>query len=168
MRQLLERVRRILSYHRIRIPAGERDDLEQEVMTQVWRALNQTRSDPTGGIWGLVEVVTSRRCIDWLRKRRQEVPLDPAQVDFNRGPLDRTLDREAARAAAEALASLAEPCRNLIRQRVHDRLSFKEISLRSGKSEEALRVQMHRCIRAARQALQRHGLAPDPTQDASP
>ena len=38
-----ERVRRILAFRRLKIPKQDRDDLEQEIMTEVWQAVNQTK-----------------------------------------------------------------------------------------------------------------------------
>ena len=64
------RVRKILAFKRLRIPDQDRDDLEQEIMTEVWQAVNRPEFDFTAGFWGFVEIVTSRRCIDWLRSRK--------------------------------------------------------------------------------------------------
>jgi RNA polymerase sigma factor (sigma-70 family) len=154
MRQLEDRVRRILGLRKLGIPAHELDDLGQEVMTQVWRAVNRPGFDPTGGIWGFVEVVTARRCIDWLRARRAQVPLHDSLPDAS-DPVGTVLTLESRRLVAQALAALDEPCRELISLRIGGALSFREISEKLGRSEEALRVQMYRCVRAARGAFQR-------------
>ena len=69
------RVRKILAFKRLRIPGQDRDDLEQEIMTEVWQAVNRPGFDFTAGFWGFVEVVTSRRCIDWLRSRKVSAPI---------------------------------------------------------------------------------------------
>jgi RNA polymerase sigma-70 factor, ECF subfamily len=154
LRLVRDRVRRILRFRGLWIPEDELADLEQEVMTQVWRAVNRTGFDPEAGIWGFVEVVTARRCIDWLRSRRASEPLEETWPDTRRDPLRSTLGRESRRLAAETLAALDEPCRELISLRIQQDLGFAEIARRLGRSEGALRVQMYRCVRSARRALE--------------
>jgi RNA polymerase sigma factor (sigma-70 family) len=165
MAQVQERVRRIVRFRRLGIPSHELADLEQDVMTQVWRAVNRPGFDPEAGIWGFVEVVASRRCIDWIRARRNQLPLDEAAPDSGRDPLARALGLESGRLASAALASLDGPCRELILLRVGDEMSFKDLSARLGRSEPALRVQMYRCVRSARKALERLGWPPKSTED---
>jgi RNA polymerase sigma factor (sigma-70 family) len=154
MRQLRDRVRRITGFRRLQIPPHELDDLEQDVMTQVWRAVNRPGFDLNGGIWGFVEVVTARRCIDWLRSRREIVPLSESLAQ-NDDPLDHALTKENNRIVSDVLSSLGEPCRELILMRLRRGMSFRELSTSLGRSEQALRVQMYRCIRSARAILRR-------------
>ncbi|HUP22840.1 MAG TPA: sigma-70 family RNA polymerase sigma factor [Thermoanaerobaculia bacterium] len=168
MRLVRERVRRIIGYRRLPIQRHEVEDLEQDVMTQLWRALNRPDFDPGAGIWGFVEVVTSRRCIDWLRSRRTLVPLSESLRDTDRDPLGKTLTLEASRIAADVLAALDEPCRQLIAMRVGQGLSFKELSVSLGRSEGALRVRMYRCVRAAREILAQLGLTHRDDEGGSP
>jgi RNA polymerase sigma factor (sigma-70 family) len=167
MQLLRERVRRILSHGRLRIPVAELDDLEQETMTQVWLALNRPTFDLGGGIWGFVEVVASRRCIDWLRSRRLVEPLTEALRDGSSDPLHRAMRRESTRNVSGALAALDAPCRELIALRIGEGLSFRELATRLGKSEEALRVQMYRCVRSARALWERRGPAPTAAEGES-
>jgi RNA polymerase sigma factor (sigma-70 family) len=51
------------------------------------------------------------------------------------------------------LSGLDSGCRELIHLHIGRRQTYREISERLGRSEAALRVQMHRCIQRARQAL---------------
>jgi RNA polymerase sigma factor (sigma-70 family) len=154
LRLVRDRVRKILRFRGLWIPDDELDDLEQEVMTQVWRAVNRTGFDPEAGIWGFVEVVAARRCIDWLRSRRATEPLEETWPDTRRDPLRFTLERESRRLVAVALAALDEPCRELLSLRIQQDLGFAEIASRLGRSEGALRVQLYRCVRSARHALE--------------
>ena len=85
---LRRRVRKIIGFRGYRMPTEDRKDLEQEVMTQIWQAVNRRGFEAERGLWGFVEVVTARRCIDWLRSRRREVPLDENFVAAADGPLD--------------------------------------------------------------------------------
>lgn len=144
------RVARILAHSALAIPQQERDDLEQEVLTEIWQSVNRSRFEVSAGFWGFVEVVTSRRSIDWLRARRERLPLPEALEFPGRGPLRRTLERERVEVASAVLSALDAPCQELIAFRLRDDLSFAEIAQSTGKSEGALRVQLHRCVERAR------------------
>lgn len=155
--EVRHRVARILAHGGLAIPDQERDDLEQEVMAEIWQAVNRSRFDFSAGFWGFVEVVTSRRCIDWLRTRREKLPLPEEVVSPHRGPLRQTLERERSDLGSEVLSALDPPCRELITLRLRDDLSYAEIARATGKTEGALRIQLYRCIRRAREVLQRFG-----------
>ncbi|MFW6012074.1 MAG: RNA polymerase sigma factor [bacterium] len=148
---------KILAYGGLAIPGQERDDLEQEVMAEIWQAVNRSRFDFSAGFWGFVEVVTSRRCIDWLRTRRETLPLPEEVVSPHRGQLRQTLEHERSELASEVLAALDPRCRELITLRLRDDLSYAEIARATGKTEGALRVQLYRCIHRARTLLKRLG-----------
>lgn len=155
VREVRRRVKRIVAYGGLAIPLQERDDLEQEVMADIWRAVNGPRFDFSAGFWGFVEVVTSRRCIDWLRTRRDKVALSEELAAPVQGPLGDALERERATLASEVLAALDPRCRELIGLRLRDDLSYAEIARALGESEGALRVQLHRCVGRARQLVKR-------------
>lgn len=150
------RVQKILAFKRLRIPDQDRDDLEQEIMTEVWQAVNRPGFDFTAGFWGFVEVVTSRRCIDWLRSKKTRVPLSENLPDSGRNPLQKTLDNERTDLAEKILAALDPDCRQLILLRLQEGLSYRKIAHDLGKTQGALRVQMYRCIRAAQKLLGDH------------
>jgi RNA polymerase sigma factor (sigma-70 family) len=135
---------------------SDRLDIEQEVLGQLWRAATSPGFDPAAGFWGLVETVTVRRSIDWLRRRREEVPIEDTHPDAHAWPDQRAMERETAESLRNAIARLGEPCRQLIHLRLERGLRFRSISHRLGRSEGALRVQLHRCIGALRQQLAPH------------
>jgi len=125
-------------------------------MTEVWQAVNRPGFDFVAGFWGFVEVVTSRRCIDWLRaKRREPSPVAKDIRDQGRNPFERVLDGERAKIASQVLQALEPECRKLIAMRLHEGISYKEIARILGKGEGALRVQFYRCIRSARDVVNR-------------
>jgi len=148
------RVRRILAYRGFGIPREERRDLEQEVMTQLWQAANRPGFAGGERFWGFVELVASRRCIDWLRMRRETTELGASLPDEGEGPAAGALSRERRRLALEVLSRLDRPCRDLIYLRVGLEKSYREISRLLGRSEGALRVQLHRCIGKARRGVE--------------
>jgi len=152
--QVRDRVRKIVRFRGLRIPHDHLDDLEQEIVTQVWQAVNRPSFDASGGLWGFVELVTVRRCIDWLRARKPEGPVSETMVDDRSGPLKQTLRRERSELMSTVLETLGSPCRELISLRMEEGASYQELSRRLGKSEGALRVQMYRCVRRAQEVLE--------------
>lgn len=122
-------------------------------MTQLWRAATGPSFDTQAGFWGFVEVVTARRCIDWLRSQRASEPLDESLIDGREGPLDQALHEERLRLASAVLKRLSGRCQELIQLRVREKKSYREISKMLGKSQQALRVRLFRCIQAARLKL---------------
>lgn len=155
--EVRERIRRIVRFRGYRIPRDEQKELEQEIVVQVWQAVNRSSFDPHAGFWGFVEVVTARRCIDWLRRQRPESALEAdfsSTPDGRPGPLGTTLDHERTQLAYAALAQLGKACRDLIYLHVGMGRSYKEIGTLLGKSEGALRVQMYRCVREARRIVE--------------
>lgn len=150
------RVRRIVAFRGYSIPEQDRLELEQTILTQVWRAVSR-RGFESAHFWGLVEVVSSRRCIDWLRARRAETGLDPLTTppDPLPDPLGVILLRERRELAQRVLSRLPESCRQLIELHVVLNKSYAEMEEILGKSSGALRVQMHRCVKRAHRILRR-------------
>lgn len=155
--EVRSRVRRTLAFRGYGIPSEERADLEQIVMTQLWEAARRAHFDPDSGFWAFVELVVARRCIDFRRARRTEVPLDPEVVgpDPAPGPLASVLGRERASLAQVALESLPEPCRELFRLRFERNLGYAEAAEALGVRSGTLRVRMHRCVQQAQAILAR-------------
>ncbi len=154
IREIVQRVRRILGFRGYGIPEDDRRELEQVVMTQILKAIRRPDFDEAG-FWGFVEVVVSRRCIDWLRRRKPETRLEDAGdvADPSLGPLGQVLEREQRELVRGALARLPEGCRQLIELVTGQGKTYREAASILGRSEGALRVQMYRCIREAREVL---------------
>ena len=152
--RIRERVRRVVGFRGYGIPPEDRVDLVQAILLQVWQAVKRPDFDYTG-FWGFVEIVTSRRCIDWRRTRKVGTGLERVLTTPDPGadPLGEALQREKAELAQAALARLPEDCRELIRLHAGRGKTYSEIAESLGKSEGALRVQMHRCIKRAHEIL---------------
>lgn len=145
-----QRVRRILAFRSFGASHEEQLDLEQEIMTQLWQFTQRPAVDLGERFWGLVEVVTARRSIDWLRARRQYSEIDPEIADGRISPLDVAIRREQENRAQSVLERLPKGCRDLIVLSVREQKSYGEIATLVNKTEGALRVQMHRCLKKAR------------------
>lgn len=162
-----QRVGRIIAFRGYRIPAAERPDLVQEILTQLWQATRRPDFDESAGFWGFVELVSTRRCIDWLRARRPVSPLPAGMPDTRDSPLQETLTEERLQLMRQAMADLGEPCRSLIDLHVRQRQPYRDLTSVFGRSEGALRMQMLRCVKSLRallRKLEQPGLA-DPLQE---
>ena len=155
--QVARRVRRVLRYRALEMPKADLDDLEQQVMTELWQAVNRRTFDFAAGFWGFVELITVRRTIDWLRtKRRSTSPRSESAVHNEvETPYDVVVRRERIELAQRILADLGSHCRQVIELRLRDRMSFREIGQVLGIREGAARVRMHRCIRSAREVAEK-------------
>lgn len=150
-----ERVRRIVSYRGYGIPIEQQEELCQDALIQIWQAVNKDGFDAERGFWGFVQVVSARRCIDWRRKKREArseagISLLP---DPRRGPFRRLVAGERDKAVRGVLDELGAACRQVIDLRVAGDKSYSEIAEITGRSEQALRAQMYRCIKKARQII---------------
>jgi RNA polymerase sigma-70 factor (ECF subfamily) len=153
VQKVRERVHKIVAYRGLGVPAHERDDIEQEIMVELWRSVNRPGFDFTAGFWGFVEVVAARRCIDWLRARRRMEPIADTIVDRNQSPIDAVLDAEHSEIAAKVLGLLDPVCRTILVMRIQGGFPYRDIAENLGKSEGAVRVQIHRCIRHAQRLV---------------
>ena len=153
-RVVRRRVQRIVAFRGYRFSPEDRRDIEQEVMTQVWQAAQSRRGDFGEGLWGFVELVAARRCIDWLRARRLHAPLDPDQQSAE-NPLEQLLASERHELLEGAVSQLDAPCQELIRLRVGQRRSYREIARLMRVSEGSLRIRLHRCVKKVAEIVQR-------------
>lgn len=153
--QVRRRIRRILAYSGWGIPPEDQLDLEQNILWQLLQAVEKEDFNP-GGFWKFVEIVASRRCIDWRRAQRQNVALEDINEpgDSAPTPLKATLRKEQLEQARAVLAELPAKCRELIRLHMAEGKTYREIAEILGETEGALRVRMHRCIERARVQLQ--------------
>ena len=71
-------VRAAAAVSRASVPVHDREDLEQESLTAVWRALPR-HDHSRGGLHAFVEVVTRTRFASLLRSRRYESTFDPLE-----------------------------------------------------------------------------------------
>ncbi len=155
VKEVQNRVQRIISFQGYRIPKPDQEELLQEVLVQIWQAVNKRTFDPERGFWGFVQVVAARRCIDWMRVSRVPVANFDAPRDTSVSPLTRLLDREKRETETEVIQQLSPGCRELIERRINDRMSYSEIAVFTNRSEQALRAQMYRCVKKAQEISKR-------------
>ena len=142
------RVQKILFFKGFGFSEEDKRDLEQVILLDLWQAVTRSQFEPSG-FWGLVEVVSARRCIDALRARKRHVPFadQATSLDGASDPLSLILEREQVEIATAILEYLPENCRELIELRIREGKTYADIAKILGRSAGALRVQMHRCIK---------------------
>ncbi|MFI5533981.1 RNA polymerase sigma factor [Kitasatospora sp. NPDC051853] len=131
------------------------EDQVQEACLAAWRALPGFRADAAFGTW-LYRIVTNR-CLNALRARRTELPLDGAPEVPSTDPADlpeRAAESQAsARDLRSALATLTPEQRACWVLRELHGLSYDEIAEVTGTGEPAVRGRIFRARRQLTEAM---------------
>ncbi|GAA3056864.1 RNA polymerase sigma factor [Kitasatospora albolonga] len=131
------------------------EDEVQEACLAVWRKLPDFRGDSAFGTW-LYRIVTNR-CLNALRARRTEVPLDEAREPASTDPAD--LPERAAESHASvdglraALATLTPEQRACWVLRELHGMTYDEIAEVTGIGEPAVRGRIFRARRQLTEAM---------------
>ena len=153
--------RKLLAIIRLRLGRSRRTEVEsqdilQSVLLKSFDRLSQVENPDTVMAW-LARMAENeiRDRIDYLSRQRRDVartvPIEehaeqiPAPV---RQALSQVIEKERAELLERGLESLTEPQRDLIVLRKLYELTFTEIGVRLGKSEDACRVAFARAMAA--------------------
>ena len=148
-------VAKILASRGYYIPHGERQDLQQETILQLWRVVSHTGFELTGRFEAFVRTLTHRRCVDWIRRRRPEDPIDEDFPDATQDQDQRVYARERILLGRQVVDEIRSSCQELFHLHAGSGLTYREIARRQRRSEVAIRVQMSKCLKEARKILQR-------------
>jgi RNA polymerase sigma-70 factor (ECF subfamily) len=133
------------------------DDVVQDTLMTVHRA--RASYDPARPFLPWLRAITQRRVIDRLRRsgRRPREVNDPlayeAEVDPGPAPGHGLEARDRAAALARAVASLPEGQRQAVEHLGLRELSLDETAALTGRSKGALKVNLHRALKALRASL---------------
>jgi RNA polymerase sigma factor (sigma-70 family) len=122
----------------------------QEVISEMWERLGRPGFATDRTFDAYVRSLAYWRCIDWLRRRKPEHPVDTEIPGRQPGPERLLLDKERRELGGRILRRLRESCRELIRLHAGRGLTYRQIGAMLGRSEGALRVQMFECLKQAR------------------
>lgn len=158
-RRLLESIapylRRLAARHGVHPDAVE--DVVQDTLTTVHQIRHTYAPERPFGPW--LVAIASRRIVDALRRQgraaSREVPLDP---DHETLPgLGANLMEEAAdaRVLRDAIAQLPPGQRDAIQMLKLEEMSLKEAAVASGMTVGALKVAVHRGLKALRRLLEK-------------
>lgn len=138
-------------------PSSFVDDVVQDVLVTLHGA--RRTFDPSRSFLAWITVITQRRTIDLLRKRGRQGSREVyAPVEFERfaAPDDPARDTEKkseANRLRAAIATLPEGQRQAVETLGLQENSLEEASKLTGRTKSALKVNLHRAVRALRLRL---------------
>ncbi|MBS2132218.1 sigma-70 family RNA polymerase sigma factor (plasmid) [Burkholderia thailandensis] len=156
-RRLLESItpylRRLVARHGVHPDAVE--DVVQDILVTVHQVRHTYAAERPFGPW-LVSIA-SRRIVDALRRQgraaSREMPLDPEHETLPGDGANLMEEAADARVVREALAQLPPGQRDAIRMLKLEEMSLKEAALATGTTVAALKVAVHRGLKALRKLL---------------
>jgi RNA polymerase sigma factor (sigma-70 family) len=137
------------------IPAGERVEVIQAAMVQLWDAMACTREAEPRDFPAFVRAVAYRRCVDWMRRHRRTEPVRLDAAAPTPDPEAALLADEEVRIGRWVLETLDARCRELIRMHSEEEMTFREIAESQGRLEKTVRNQMSKCLAKARDLIDR-------------
>lgn len=137
--------RHLRGYYARRLDSGAAEDAVQETLIAIHN--KRATYDPTLPFTAWVYGIARYKLIDEYRrhKRRATVPLDEASDLFSHDDAEETL---AKRDVTKLLAKLPEAKRRLVEDIKLDGVSVAEASARTGLSESAVKVAVHRAVKS--------------------
>ena len=140
------------------VAADRIDDVVQDVLLAVHRARHTYDPDRSFTAW--LGAIAVRRAIDVLRRHgrheRREVQGSPAyenHPDPDAGPAQRLEQKHRARLLGAAVAELPVGQREAVEQLALQERSLSEAAAATGRSKGALKVNLHRALKALRARL---------------
>ena len=149
-------VRAAFGLYRSRL-APDLDDLEQEILLDLIRALREEKFRGASRLQTYVRAYARHKCIDRLRAQGRRQWLDVEEMELpSRDPtaLDRLARSESLQLALRVFEKMPESCRELW-QMLQQGMRYQEMSDRLGVAEGTLRARVLRCRKRALEARDR-------------
>lgn len=129
---------------RAALPAGDAEDLVQEVLLAIHLKRGTWDQDRPIGPW--IAAIARNKLIDALRRRGRsiQVPLDDVVDTLAADERPDGLERHDV---ARMLERLKEPQRRIVRSIAMDGAAVREVAAALGMSEGAVRVALHRALK---------------------
>jgi RNA polymerase sigma-70 factor (ECF subfamily) len=130
---------------------GEQDaeDVFQEVFTRVYTNLDKLRDEAALRPW--IAQLTRRICLDSIARSGREQPAGEAESEEGH---DETAEIDEAFAIREAVASLPEPCRDILDRFFARDQSYRTISSELDLPSGTIASRIARCLRKLREELE--------------
>lgn len=139
-------VRGAIGPYRFRL-AAEIEDIEQEILIDLLKALAAGRFEGRSLLATYVRRMVHHKCLNRLRSRRGRQWVDCSEVELvdpEPTPFERERRRGELELGLRVLAAMPEPCRELWKM-IHRGLSYEAMSERLGVAAGTLRVRVLRC-----------------------
>jgi RNA polymerase sigma factor (sigma-70 family) len=137
-------VRGIVRHRGYLIPADERNEAVQDVLTRVARALS--RGEVHGRFEAFLRRTAHQRCVEWLRSLRTERSAGPSFPEQDDSPHD-ALGLEERRRVCDAIAELRGAHREVVGLRFGLGMPYAEMAALVGRTEDVLRAQAIESLR---------------------
>jgi len=165
--QLYERYARMV--HGVllaKVPAGDVDDLVQDVFIRALRRLSTLRETASFGAW--LAAIARNVAHDYHRRSVPEEPLpdDASDQEVQRGTAIGDQDGRST-AILEAVRSLSEAYRETLILRLVEGMTGPEIAARTGMTHGSVRVNLHRGMEQLRAKLSAAPSRVGPEQEKS-
>ena len=134
-----------------RVPAGDAEDLVQDVFVSAMKRLRDLRT--AAAFRGWLAAIARHRAIDYFREARQRAPLD-GRMELERGP--RTASQDAF-AILDLIRSLPEAYRETLILRLVEGMTGPEIARQTGLTPDSVRVNLCRGMKMLRELLGEKG-----------
>jgi RNA polymerase sigma-70 factor (ECF subfamily) len=145
----------VFRYLRSRLSdAREAEDLSATVFLRAYQALGRYRE--RGWRFSAFLYRIARNALaDHFRRSREEVPVEDLrwEASGSKGLDEEVIERESQRRIRQALAALPSDYREVIQLRVILGVPTEEVAHWMGRSEGAVRVLLHRALRALRRRI---------------
>jgi RNA polymerase sigma factor (sigma-70 family) len=131
--------------------APELEDLEQEILLDLTRALREDRFRRQSRLRTYVRTYVHHKCIDRLRAASRREWVDVEDLDLPSrapSPFDELSAAETTELALRVVEQMPESCRELW-QMLQQGMRYREMSRRLGVAEGTLRARVLRCRRRA-------------------
>lgn len=143
------------------IPSSEQADIVQTVLAHACQAMAKPDFTVQKDLGAFIRTLAHRSCINWLRKPPPNVTVPIDRPSLSPLPLEKMIANERQGLATQILERLAPTCRELIQKHVYEGLSYAEIAAATGRTEGALRVEMCKCLKKAKDLAQEFSRPPD-------
>ncbi|MDP6796927.1 MAG: sigma-70 family RNA polymerase sigma factor [Candidatus Krumholzibacteria bacterium] len=149
----------VLLSARLNIPYDEKEDLVQDTLLSLIRTTSKEGFRIRNDLRSLTHRIAAARAIDWIRRRRFNIPIPESLASWDPDPEDQLYRKEMLARLRIALNDLSASCKDLIRQRFLEEKSYRQISEEYGEASiGALRTRMYECVRIARRLVGRKPL----------
>lgn len=147
-----------------KVPAGEVDDLVQDVFMRALRRLSTLRESGSFGAW--LAAIARNLANDYHRRSVPEERLadDTCDNDIDRGKTAGDLEGPAA-AILDAIRSLSDAYRETLILRLVEGMTGPEIAARTGLTPGSVRVNLHRGMHQLRAKLSLNPSSNEPQQE---
>ncbi|HYW46465.1 MAG TPA: sigma-70 family RNA polymerase sigma factor [Bryobacteraceae bacterium] len=129
-----------------RVPAGDAEDLVQDVFVSAMKQLRGLRT--AAAFRGWLGAIARNRAMDYFRDARRREPLDEAAVRERGAP-----GTQGAFVVLDAIRRLPEAYRETLIMRLVEGMTGPEIAERTGLTPESVRVNLCRGTKMLRQLL---------------